>query len=361
MTLLEGIREWVALESPTDDKAAVDRLIDRIEADLLATGAAVERIPVRDYGDHLIARWGSEGPGILLLCHVDTVWPRGSKTFYVEGDRAYGPGIYDMKGGAYLAYHALRELAAAGSRTPLPLTLLVNTDEEVGSPTSRALIESQALRNKYVLVFEPANLPDGAVKTWRKGWGRFTIKVRGRPSHAGADHAAGRSAIAELARHILDLEAMTDYDSGTTVNVGVIRGGTRPNVVPAEAEAEVDLRVVTTAEAERMVRAILGRQPTRDGLVVEVSGGINRGPLTREMSADLYEHARRCAAALGLPLPETGSGGVSDGNLTAGVGVPTLDGLGAVGAGAHALEEHIIVSALAPRAALIKRILETLT
>jgi len=360
MTILDGIRQWVALESPTDNKAAVDRLVDHIQASLQALGATVERIPVQGYGDHLRARWGGDGPGILLLSHIDTVWPVGSKPSYDEGDRAYGPGIYDMKGGAYLAYHAVKTLAASGRRPPLPLTMLFNSDEEVGSPTSRALIESEALKNKYVLVFEPANLPGGAVKTWRKGWGRFTIKVRGRPAHAGADHAAGRSAIAELARHILALEAMTDYDTGTTVNVGVVRGGTRLNVVPAEAEAEVDLRIASPAEAERVVKAILGLQPTRDGLQLEVAGGVNRGPLTREASAYLYDHARRCAAELGFDLPETGSGGVSDGNLTAAVGVPTLDGLGVVGAGAHAMDEHLVISALEPRAALILRLLETL-
>lgn len=360
MSILEGIREWVELESPTDDKVAVDRLMDRIQAQLAATGAAVERIPVREYGDHLRARWGGDGAGVLLLSHVDTVWPHGSKRYHVDGDRAYGPGIYDMKGGAYLAYHALRTLAESGRKPPLPLTLLYTSDEEAGSPTSRDLIEAEARRNKYVLVFEPGNLPGGAVKTWRKGWGRFTLRVHGRAAHAGADHEAGRSAVAELARQILALEAMTDYAKGTTVNVGVIRGGTRLNVVPAEAEAEIDLRVMTAAEGGRMTAAILGLRPTCEGFRVQVSGGINRGPLERHRAAGLYAVARRCAAELGFDLPETGSGGVSDGNLTASAGVPTLDGLGVVGAGAHAMDEHLVISSLEPRAALIARMLETL-
>lgn len=360
MEILDGIRQWVELESPTDVKPAVDRLIDLIQAQLGATGAAVERIAQETCGDQLRARWGGDGPGILLLSHVDTVWPLGSRPYRVEGDRAHGPGIYDMKGGAYLAYHALKVLAAEGRQTPLPLTLLFTTDEEVGSPASRDLIEDEARRSRYVLVLEPGNLPGGAVKTWRKGWGRFSLKAVGRPAHAGADHSQGRSAVAELARQILTLEAMTDYERGTTVNVGVIRGGTRLNVVPAEAEAEIDLRITTAAEAERVAAAIRGLAPSREGLRLEVTGGINRGPFERHVAAGLYEHARRCAADLGMELPETGSGGVSDGNLTAALGIPTLDGLGVVGAGAHALDEHLVISDLEPRARLLIRMLQTL-
>lgn len=359
MEILDGIREWVELESPTHDKAAVDGLMDRIQEQVAGIGASVNRIPVQQYGDHLLARWGGDGPGVLLLSHVDTVWPLGSKRFYVDGDRAYGPGILDMKGGAYLAYHAVRTLVSAGRQPPLPVTMLINSDEEVGSPTSRELIEREASRNRYVLVFEPAG-SGGAVKTSRKGWGRFNLRVGGRAAHAGADHESGRNAIAEMARHILELEGMTDYSSGTTVNVGVVRGGTRLNVVPAEAEAEIDLRVATAGDADRMIAVILGLSPTAEGFSVEATGGMNRPPFERAMAAELYTLARTCAAELGFDLPEEGSGGVSDGNITAAVGVPTLDGLGVVGVGSHAEDEHLVISQLEGRVALIVRLLEKL-
>lgn len=364
--ILAGIRAWVEVETPSDDAAAVNRLMDVVEAALAELGLATERISGRaGYGDHVKARLGPDEPGgILVLAHLDTVWPKGTleaMPFRVEGDRAYGPGVCDMKGGAYLGVYALRELLRSGRRPRLPVTLLYTSDEEAGSPTSRRLIQEEALRHRYVLVLEPGVAPAGAVKTARKGWGRFHVWVEGRAAHAGADHASGRSAVVELARQILALEAMTDYGRGTTVNVGVVMGGTRPNVVPAHAQAEVDLRVATAEEAERMTAAILGLRPMGEGVRVRVTGGMDRPPFERtEGVARLYSLARELAAAFGYDLPETSTGGVSDGNLTAALGVPTLDGLGVVGAGMHAEDEHLLISHLVPRARLLMALLESL-
>ncbi len=365
--ILDGIRTWVEAETPTDDAAAVNRLMDRVADDFAALSARVERIHGRDgLGDHLRVQsaWGDEDePGILVLCHLDTVHPIGTLArhpFRIEGDSAYGPGIYDMKGGAYLAFHAYRHLVRAGrGRTPLPIRLLYVSDEEFGSPTSRELILAEAQRARCVLVMEPGR-DGGKVVTARKGVARFQVTLRGRPAHAGSSHADGRSAIRELARQILALEAMTDYERGVTVNVGVVRGGTRENVVPAEASAWVDVRVPTLALGDEMVERIRGLRPSDPEIRITVEGGMNRPPFEKSpASARLFEHARRLAAELGFELRDTATGGGSDGNLTAPI-APTLDGLGVDGKGAHTNEERLYISSLAPRAALLIRLFETL-
>ncbi|GIX48475.1 MAG: carboxypeptidase [Candidatus Tectimicrobiota bacterium] len=367
MALVAGIRQWVELESPTTEPAAVNRLVDLVEAQLRALGLQVERIAGRDgLGDHLRARtpWGGPEAGILVLGHLDTVHPLGTLhsrlPFRLEGNRVYGPGIADMKGGAYLAYNALRYLVERGETTPLPVTLIYNSDEEVGSPTSRGLIEETARQAKYVLVTEPGR-NGGCVVTARRGTGRFRLKITGRPAHSGVNHEQGRSALRELAHQILRLESMTDYARGITVNVGVAAGGTRANVVPAEAMAEVDLRVSTPEDAEAMVRTLLALQPVTPEVTLEVRGQLNRPPYTKTPAIDaLYRHARALAAELGFALPETATGGGSDGNFTAVMGLPTLDGLGADGAGPHTYEEHIFLDRLVPRQALLVRLLQTL-
>jgi glutamate carboxypeptidase len=318
-------------------------------------------------GDNLVARWGlSPGPadgdpqGILLLCHMDTVHGLGSldRMPCVEVDgRLMGPGVVDMKASIAITLTALRALREARRWPPRPITALFTSDEEIGSEHSRALIEAHARQASLVLCMEPC-LPDGSLKTWRKGVGDFTLVARGRAAHAGADHERGRNAIEELSHHILAAQALTDYRVGTTVNVGVIHGGTRSNVVPEEARAEIDMRVKTPAEAERITAWMQSRQPVLEGTSLAVSGGLNRPPMPRdELMARTFEKAQRIAAALGLKLTEGGTGGGSDANFVAPLGVAVLDGLGALGNGAHTDREHIVLASLPERTALLAALL----
>ncbi len=366
--ILEGIRRWVEVETPSTDAAAVNVLVESVCHDLAALGAEVERVPGRDgKGDHIRARspWGGDQPGILLVSHLDTVWEKGTlkrKPFKIDGDKVTGPGIYDMKAGGYMAFYVYRHLVRQARETKLPITFLYMADEEIGSPTSRALIEETAKSAKYALVLEPGR-PNGGVVTARKAVGRFDLEVTGVAAHAGANHELGRSAVAELARQIVALEAMTDYARGITVNVGVASGGTVgfANVVPAHARAEIDFRCPDEATSEELVRRIQGLTPTGPDVSLKIEGGVNRPAFIRtDEVAGLYGHAKSLAAEIGFDLPEMLTGGGSDGNFTAAVGVPTLDGLGAVGAGAHAEHEHILISSLEPRAKLLLRLLETL-
>ena len=366
--ILEGILEWVRIESPSHDAAAVNRMVDRVEAGMRPLTSRIERTPGRDgYGDILAVRseWGGGEPGILVLCHLDTVHPIGTiddiLTVRREGDRVYGPGIYDMKGGAYLAWYAFRHLVRTGRETPLPITFLFVPEEEVGSPTSRAAIEAAARANRYVLVTEPAR-DGGKIVTARKGVAMFEMNVKGRPSHAGSRHQDGRSAIREMARQILRLEDMTDYERGVTVNVGVVSGGTGTNVVPAECRAMIDLRVPTPEAAQAMCARVLGLTRFDPDVEVEVTGGMNRPPYEKDASIEsLLRHAKGLAAEIGIDLQDVKAGGVSDGNFTAALGIPTLDGLGVDGHGAHSHEEHLLFSSLEPRTRLMLRLFETLS
>lgn len=363
--MLDEIRQWVEIESPTTDAPAVNRMVDHVEAAYRKTGARVERIPGRDgYGDHLIARstWGRANRGILVLSHLDTVHPIGfieRLPFKVEGDVAYGPGIYDMKAGAFLAFHAFREMDRLACGGALPITHLYVSDEEVGSPTSRAIIEREAANAKYVLVTEPAR-EGGKIVTARKGVARFDIHVKGQPAHSGSRHKDGRSAVKELARLILTIEGFTDYEKGVTTNVGLIGGGTRANVVPEEAFAEVDMRVQSPEQGEEMVARILALTSETEGVTVTVTGGLNRPPYEKdERIAALYAHAKGLAAEIGYDLIDLKTGGGSDGNFTAAI-APTLDGLGVDGKGGHTHYEQIYVSSLAPRSELFFRLFATL-
>jgi glutamate carboxypeptidase len=273
--------------------------------------------------------------------------------------RAHGPGIFDMKSGVAILVEALRALAGRGLATRRPLTLLLTCDEEIGSRTSRHLVEAEAGRAAAALVLEPP-IPGGIVKTARKGVGNFTVRALGRAAHAGLDPAKGVNAIVELAHQTLRLAALNDYERGTTVSVGLIRGGTADNVVPAEATARVDVRFWTPEDGDLIEAAIRNLTPALAGAQLEVSGGINRPPMPRAAgNVALYEHARALAAGLGFELQDGGVGGGSDGNFTAALGVPTLDGLGVDGAGAHAEHEHIILSDLPRRAALLTSLLQT--
>ncbi len=364
-TILNGIRSWVEIETPTDTPAQVNKLASLVADLYRGLPARVERVAGKDgCGDHLVARsaWGKDAPGILILSHLDTVHPMGfieRLPFKVEGDSAFGPGIYDMKGGAYLAFHAFRQLCAADGESPLGITQLYVSDEEIGSPTSRALIEQEGQRAKYVLVTEPAR-DGGKIVTGRKGVGRFEVFIKGAPAHAGTRPEDGRSAIRELAHVIQTLEAMNDLKRGITVNVGVVRGGTRPNVISEEAYAEVDLRVPTIADADELVAKILDVKSRSEGVSVKVTGGLNRPPYEKgNAGAALFEHARALAAEIGFELVDTFTGGGSDGNFTASR-TATLDGLGVDGKGAHTHYEQLYISSLEPRARLLYRLYQTL-
>ena len=364
-SILDGIRRWVEIETPTEVPAQVNKLADLVAFGYRDLPATVERIAGKDgCGDHLVARssWGQDAPGILVLSHLDTVHPLGfieRLPFKIEGDSAFGPGIYDMKGGAYLAYHAFRQICADSARSPLGITQLYVSDEEIGSPTSRALIETEGRKAKYVLVTEPAR-DGGKIVTGRKGVARFEVFIKGVPSHAGTRPEDGRSAIRELANVIGALEAMNDLKRGVTVNVGVVRGGTKPNVIAEEAYAEVDMRVPTIADSEELVPRILGLKSRTEGVSVKIVGELNRPPYEKgNAGAALYEHAKTLAAEIGFDLVDTFTGGGSDGNFTA-PHTGTLDGLGVDGKGAHTHYEQMYISSIEPRARLLHRLYQTL-
>jgi glutamate carboxypeptidase len=365
--MLEGIERWVVTESPTLDRAAVNRMIDLVQFDLAGLDVAIERIPgTSGLADNLVVRHAAagEGPGILLLSHIDTVHPIGTVNaglpFRRNGDRLYGPGLYDMKGGAYLALEAFRQVAKAGS-AKLPLTYVFTPDEEIGSPTSRKLIEDEARRARYVLVTEPAR-DGGKIVTARKGVGRFEVRTLGVPAHSGSRHQDGRSAIGEMARQVLAIEGLTDYARGVTTTVGVISGGTAPNVIPQHCHISVDLRVRDDAAGREFEAKILALEPFDPGVKVEVTGGMNRPPFEKSAAIDvLFRHAQALARGIGFELKDSEmTGGGSDGNFTAALGVPTLDGLGIDGDGAHTEWEHGLISSIEPRTRLMRGLLETL-
>jgi glutamate carboxypeptidase len=361
--LLEELASWVRMETPTTDAASVSRLVDVAEAGLGEAGAVLHRVPGRDgYGDALLARSSSDNDRhILLLGHLDTVWDNGtlaSMPFRVEGPRASGPGIYDMKAGSFIGFHVLRSILRQHIPTPLPIALLLTPDEEVGSPTSRALIEDAAKDASMVLVLEPAGA-GGACVTARKGVGRFILTVTGQAAHAGSAFQDGASATVELAEQIRFLHSLVDPDAGITLNIAPIWGGTRPNVIAAEAGGEIDLRVPDAEAGERLERRILTLEPRTPGCHVAVEGGMNRPPFAESPAImRLYAKAKSIAHELGMKLPKQSRGGGSDGNFTAAMNIPTLDGLGCPGGGAHATDEHILWQELAPRARLLAGLLE---
>jgi glutamate carboxypeptidase len=364
-TILDGIRRWVEIETPTEAPEQVNKLADMVVEGYRDLPVVIERVAGHGgCGDHLAVRssWGHDAPGILVLSHLDTVHPLGfieRLPFKIEGDSAFGPGIYDMKGGAYLAYHAFRQICADLTRSPLGITQLYVSDEEIGSPTSRALIEAEGRKAKYVLVTEPAR-DGGKIVTGRKGVARFEIFIKGVPSHAGTRPEDGRSAIRELGNVIQTLEAMNDIKRGVTVNVGVVRGGTKPNVIAEEAYAEVDMRVPTIADADELVPKILNLKSRTEGVTVKVVGELNRPPYEKgNAGAALYEHAKTLAAEIGFDLVDTATGGGSDGNFTA-PHTATLDGLGVDGKGAHTHYEQMYISSIEPRARLLYRLYQTL-
>ncbi len=369
--LLDTIGALVRCESPSTDKAAVDRCGVELHARLEAQGGRVTAIERPDRGNHLLARFDARGDApasreaaqVLILGHFDTVWPVGQldrMPLRRDGDRLYGPGVFDMKSGIAIAMLAARALVETRTAAR-PLAMLWTTDEEVGSGTSRATIEDEARRSAAVLVLEPS-LPGGVVKTARKGCGEFHLHVRGVAAHAGLDPSRGASAIHELAHQIVRLQQVQDLPRGISVNVGQISGGTRPNVTAEEARAVIDVRVPTFADGVAVDAAVRALRPVNPKTALEVTGGFDRPPLERTAGvARLYNQARAISNELfGRDLGEGGAGGGSDGNFTAALGIPTLDGLGAVGDGAHALHEHVEIGALTDRAALVAALIARL-
>lgn len=361
--MLALIEALVRVESPSGDKARCDALANQLATRFGALGA-VECVANEQGGDHLRVRLAApqapvERRPTLLLCHYDTVWPAGTlaaRPFRVEGDAAFGPGAYDMKASIAMAEFALRLVGAA--RLARPVTLLLTSDEEIGSPTSRALIETTARECAHTLVLEPPVEPSSALKTARKGVGAFTVEIEGRAAHAGVEPEKGASAISELAHQVLAANKLGDLAQGTTINVGIVRGGTGRNVVPAAAQMEVDARAWTMAEAARVEAAFRELSAVTPGTSLRVRGGFNRPPMERgPATAALFEQARALGATLGLDLQEGATGGGSDGNFTAALGVPTLDGLGAPGQGAHADHEQIFIPGLIERTALLAALL----
>lgn len=356
------LRVLAEIESPSQDKSAVNRMADRVEQEAGALGAAIERQPGSEYGDRLIARWRGKGsgPGVLLLCHMDTVWPIGTlaeRPVRVQDGRMYAPGAYDMKAGITICLEVLRGLQAMQILPAHPVTLLCTADEETGSHESRTTIEALAAESQLVLCLEPA-LPGGVLKTARKGVGGFNIRIQGRAAHAGGDHQKGINAIEEMAYHILALQKLTRYETGTTVNVGVIHGGSASNVVPAECCIEMDFRVAVLEESERIMDTVRNLKPYLDGAQIEIEGGLNRPPMVRDaLMVQTFNRAAEIARRHGFELKEGSTGGASDGNFTAGMGIPTLDGLGADGDGAHAVTEHVLLETLPSRAALLAALL----
>jgi glutamate carboxypeptidase len=351
-SLAADLEALVLQESPSDDAARVSSLARWIRDRLRGAGARAETRPCAPRGDALIARPGTGTGGVLILGHLDTVWAAGTLRdlpFRVEEDRAFGPGVFDMKAGIAVAMAVLSELAALGTGEA---SLLLVPDEEVGSAASRATILELAGRHRRVLVLEPSL--DGAAKIARKGSGTLRLRFRGKAAHAGLEPERGASALAELARCVLFLEKLSDSETGTTVSATVAQSGSRPNVIPESGELFADARVWTAAEAERVGRAVRGYRPADPRVEVEVEGSVDRPPLepTPESLA-LYERAKRCAEELGFPLEAARVGGASDGNFTAAAGVPTLDGLGPRGGGAHARDEFVELSDLPARAALV--------
>ncbi len=362
-SILASLEDLVRLESPSRDKPALDALGNYLGDMLRGLGGSIEVIPNEHGGDHILARF--PGPPAkrpaLVLGHFDTVWPKGTikrMPFRVEaGGRAYGPGIFDMKAGIAAFTSALPVLMSSKSPNRRPIWSLLTSDEEIGSPTSRGLIEDLARQCAYVLVLEPP-LADGGLKTSRKGVGRFRLEIEGKAAHAGVAPTQGRSAIIELAHQILAIQQLQDLGAGTTINIGVVTGGTTANVVPASASAEIDVRVVSAGEAARMSSALLAVSPLTPEVRLTMSGGFTRPPMERTPAvAALFEQARQIGRVLGLELTEGSTGGGSDGNVTAALGVPTLDGLGVRGGGAHADDEHIVIDSLPERAALLAALL----
>lgn len=361
--MLACLRRAVEIESPTNSRRDVDRMAKFFAGEFRKLGGKVRLLPHRTAGSALLGEfWGSRtGRPLLVLGHLDTVWDVGTlrrMPFRVRGGRAYGPGIFDMKAGIVLGLWAVRALRRLDLAPARPVRFLLNADEETSTFAFRKVIEREGRRSRAVLVAEPAL--GTALKTARKGVGEFRLTVYGRSAHAGVNPAAGVNAIAELARQLLRVESFARPRQGLTLNVGVVEGGTRSNVVPERATAQIDVRIPRAQDAAWIERKMRSLKPIHPEACLRVEGGVGRPPLEHKMARELFRQARALGRKLGMNLEEASTGGGSDGNFTAALGVPTLDGLGAVGGGAHALDEHIVIRELPRRAALLAALMLTL-
>ena len=365
--MLEQIEALVSIESPSEEKSAVDRASRAVAGWFEDVGGKIRWHRQKKFGDLLEIRFGAMGQRssarrdarrkpILLLGHLDTVWPMGTLVkmpFRVEKGKAFGPGVYDMKAGVVMALHAVAMLRERQAQTT-PVVVLLVSDEEIGSPVSRAVTEKIARECSAVFVLEPAQGPQGAYKTARKGVGDYSVQVHGVAAHSGVDFEKGHSAVLELARLIEKISQFTDLKTGLTVNPGTICGGTRTNVIAAEAQAEVDVRIARMRDAARVEKLFRGLRATDRACTLTITGGMNRPPMERSRgTVALFQQAKGFADAMGFALEEASTGGGSDGNFTAALGIPTLDGMGAVGEGAHATHESIVLGELAKRTALL--------
>ena len=359
--MLNLLEQWVNHDSPTPHKPAVDQMGQLVVEAFTAAGATLATTHSQaKQGDHYTLRYGQGQRQILLLCHFDTVWPLAEaqkRPFTIRNGQATGPGVHDMKAGILISLFALKALRHLNLKPKHKLIWLLTSDEEIGSPTSRALIEAEGRRSDYCFVLEGSHNAS-RLTTSRKGVGRYQLAVTGLAAHAGVEPEKGVSAIEEMARQIQTLHAMTDLGRGLTVNVGLISGGERPNIVAAQANAEIDVRVSSRADSEAINQKILGLRPHLPGCQVQVSGGINRWPFEEtEAGLALFNQARAIAKDLDFTVEKFSSGGGSDGNFVAALGVPTLDGMGSLGGGAHALTEHVVLDSLPRRAALLAELI----
>ncbi|APC49324.1 peptidase M20 [Virgibacillus halodenitrificans] len=360
--ILEDIKLLVESDSPSINKELTDKCKANIQLlfqryfEYKAT-----EIKQQKYGDHLRFEFGDGEETLLLLSHFDTVWDKGDLRYKVKGNKVYGPGILDMKAGLVQAIWALKACKDLGLSLNKKIVFLCTSDEELGSPTSKLLIEKEALNSKVVLVTEPPVAETGALKTARKGSSRYMVDIKGKAAHAGNHHRDGRSAIKEAAHLIIYLEELTNYTTGTTVNVGTVKGGGKLNVVPDSATFGVNVRVKTMKEQKRLDQLIRHLEPRTEGVTLKVKGKMNRPPMVRSnRTGKLFHVAKHIAKDLDFDLEEASVGGGSDGNFTANLGVPTLDGLGAVGEGIHARNEHILASEIPERATLLCKLITTL-
>lgn len=364
--ITETIRQLVEVESPSDNKQAVDRLGSLLAGRFEALGGHAKFHRIQDFGDHLQVDFTgkSSGKPVLLLGHLDTVYPMGTLATMpcrVSGQKLFGPGSFDMKSGIAIMLHAIEALRNwHGDELPRPVTVLLVSDEEVGSDSSRHITENLARKSQAVLVLEPSYGPKGAVKTARKGVGEYILKVTGKAAHSGLDFEKGESAIVELARQIIEISKLVDLKRGITLNAGTVQGGTRSNVIPAEASAVLDVRVARMKDAAGLDRRLRSLKPFNRKCKLQITGGVNRPPMERTPKvAALYQKAREVAEQLRWKLEEAAVGGGSDGNFTAALGIPTLDGLGGVGDGAHTSHESISIPELPRRTALLAGLIES--
>ncbi len=356
------LEHMVNLESPSYDRALVNQLVRFLADEFGQLGGETTRIPEEDRGDHMLIRFpGESDTPIMLLGHTDTVWPQSTlveRPFAIDGDVATGPGVFDMKAGIVMMWMAIRALLKIRGNLTHPISILLISNEEVGSPGSRALVRSQAAEVGAVLVLEPP-LPGGALKTTRNGMGRFVVKAVGKAAHTGINPEDGVNAVEEIAHQILHIRKLGDVGKQTTVTVAVVEGGTRPNVVPEECFVQVDARTPSQEGAERITAAIHSLEPVLEGARLEITGKFRRPPLEPTPgNMKLFDCARKIAAELGRELTGGATGGTSDGNLTSALGVPTLDGLGALGMGAHQVDERVEISSLPWRAAIVAGLIE---